>query len=98
MKAILLSSCLQESSKLQRFMEPQKNPFYKIDDKIRNFSKQLTDLQNKYEAVNMPGSHSILQVEQLLHLDRGILCQSNLCTDYDVWSCVLYLHKLIFIF
>lgn len=97
MKSILLSCCLQVSSKLQGFMEPQKNPFYKIDDKIRGFSKQLTDLHNKYEAVNIPGSHCILQVEQLLHLDRRVLFQSNLCTDYDAWSCVLYLHKLIFI-
>lgn len=85
------------SSKLQGFMEPQKNPFHKTDDKIRSFSKQLTDLHNKYEAVNMPGSHYTLQVEQLLHLDIRVLFQCNLCTDYDVQSCVLCLHVLSFI-
>lgn len=84
MKPTLLSSCLQVSSKLQGFMEPQKTLFYKIDVKIRGFLKQLTDLSNKYEAVNMPGSHCTLQVEQLLHLDSIVLLQNNLCTDYDI--------------
>lgn len=97
MKPILLSSCLQVSSKLQGFMGPQKNPFCKIDDKIRAVSKQLTDFHNKYEAVNMPGSHCIFQVEQLLHLDSRVLFQNNLGIGHDIWFCVLYLHELIFI-
>lgn len=66
---LFLNSWLQLSSNLQAFTEPQKIPFYKTDHKIRDFSKQLINLHNKYEVVNMPGSRWALQVEQLLHID-----------------------------
>lgn len=48
----------------------QKILFYKIDHSIRAFSKQLINLHNKYEMVNMPASHWALQAEQLLHIGK----------------------------